>query len=82
MFRIKTGAVHKYLNSYSLKNYTPNYYKEALKLVDFWNYETFGDLNEAYSNVFQKLMDYWQNCSLEKQASEKKYSKIVIWQER
>ena len=31
--RIKTGGAHKYLNFHSLKNYTADYYKEALKQV-------------------------------------------------
>ena len=55
--RIKTGGAHKYLNLRSLKNYTADYYKEALKQIDFPNYENFGDVNEAYSNFFQKLID-------------------------
>ena len=54
--RIKTGGAHKYLNFRSLKNYTSDYYKEALKQIDFPNYENVGDVNEAYSNFFQKLM--------------------------
>ena len=39
-----------------MKHYTTDYYKEALKQIDFPNYEHFGDVNEAYSNFFQKLM--------------------------
>ena len=54
--RIKTGGVNKYLNFCSLKNYTADYYKDSIKQVDFPNYEHFGDVNEAYSNFFQKLM--------------------------
>ena len=54
--RIKTGGAHKYLNFCSSKNYTTDYYKEALKQIGFPNYENFGDVNEAYSNFFQKLM--------------------------
>ena len=54
--RIKTGGAHKHLNFRSLKNYTADYYKEALKQIDFPNYENFGDVNEAYSNFFQKLI--------------------------
>ena len=46
--RIKTGGAHKYLDFRSLKNYTTDYYKEALKQTDFPNYENFGDVNEAY----------------------------------
>ena len=33
-----------------------DFYKEALQQVDFQNYKSFGDVNEAYSNFFQKLM--------------------------
>ena len=54
--RIKTAGAHKYLNFRSLKNYTTDYYREALEQVDFPNYESFGDVNEAYLNFFQKLM--------------------------
>ena len=45
-----------------MKNYTTDYYKKALKQVDFPNYENFGDINEAYSNFFHQLLSYWQNC--------------------
>ena len=54
--KIKTGGHHKYLNFHSLKNYTADYYKETLKQVDFPNYENFRDVNDGYSNFFQKLM--------------------------
>ena len=54
--KIETGGHHKYLNFHLLKNYTADYYKETLKQVHFPNYENFGDVNEAYSNFFQKLM--------------------------
>ena len=37
-------------------SYTADYYKEALKQIGFPNYENFGDVNEAFSNFFQKLM--------------------------
>ena len=39
-----------------MKSYTADYYKEALQRIDFSNYENFGDVNEVYSNFFQKLM--------------------------
>ena len=41
--RVKLSGVQKYLNFCSLtsKNYTTNYYEEALKQVDFPNYENF-----------------------------------------
>ena len=50
--------------------------KKSLREV---NYENVGDVNEAYSDFFQKLMSYWQNRSLWKQASERKCSKMVWW---
>ena len=53
--RIKTGGAHKCLNFRSLKNYIADYHKEVLKQTDFLNYEKVGDVNEAYSNFFQKL---------------------------
>ena len=39
-----------------MKNYTADYYKGALKQVDFPNYENFGDVKEAYSNFFLGLI--------------------------
>ena len=54
--RIKICGVHEYLNFCSLKNYTTNYHKEALKQVDFPNHENVSDINEDYSNFFQKFM--------------------------
>ena len=54
--RLKTGGIHKYLNFRSFKNYTVDSYKEGLKQLDFPNYETFDDVNFAYSKFFQKIM--------------------------
>ena len=39
-----------------MKNYTVDYYKDALKQVDLPNYENFGDVTEVCSNFFQKLV--------------------------
>ena len=47
---MKTGGAHKYLNFCSLKNCTTDYYKEAFQTSKIF------DVNEAYSNLFQKLM--------------------------
>ena len=44
------------MNFYSFKNYIVYSYEEALKQIDFPNYETFDDVNGAYSNFFQKIM--------------------------
>ena len=40
----------------SFKKYTIDAYKDALKKVNFPNYKLFNDINEAYSNFFQKIM--------------------------
>ena len=37
------------------KKYSVDPYKDALKKVNFPNYELFNDVNEAYSNFFQKI---------------------------
>ena len=39
----------------SFKKYTVDAYKDALKKVNFPNYKLFSDVNEAYSNFFQKI---------------------------
>ena len=44
------------MNFCSFKNFTVDSYKEALKQLDFPNYETFDDVNGAYSKFFQKIM--------------------------
>ena len=53
--KIKTGGVHKHITFRSFKKYTVDAYKDALKKVNFPNYELFNDVNEAYSNFFQKI---------------------------
>ena len=37
------------------KKYTVDAYKDALKKANFPNYKQFNDVNEAYSNFFQKI---------------------------
>ena len=39
-----------------LKNYAVDAYNNALKKINFPNYEYFEDVNRAYSDFFQKLM--------------------------
>ena len=53
--KIKTGGVHKHITFRSFKKYTVDAYKDALNKVNFPNYELFNDVNEAYSNFFQKI---------------------------
>ena len=58
--RSKTGGAQKYFNFHSLKNYTADCYREALKHIDFPNYKNFGDVNEVDSNltVIDKIASY------------------------
>ena len=58
--------MHNYLNLRSLKNYTIDSYKEALKQLNFPNYETFDDVNGTYSNFFQKIMTVIDKIALYK----------------
>ena len=53
--KIKTGGVHKHITFRSFKKYTVDAYKDALKKVNFPDYKLFNDVNEAYSNFFQKI---------------------------
>ena len=51
----KTGGVHKHITFHSFKKYTVDAYKDALNKINFPNYELLDDVNEAYSNFFQKI---------------------------
>ena len=46
--RIKTGGAHKKIKSCLLKNYTVDAYKNALRKMNFPNYEYFEYVNQAY----------------------------------
>ena len=52
--KIKTGD-QKIINSRSLKNYSPEIFEEALKDLDFPNYENFIDIDIAYTDFTDKL---------------------------
>ena len=54
LIKSKQG-VHKHITFRSFKKYTVDAYKDALKKVNFLNYELFNGVNEAYSNFFQKV---------------------------
>ena len=53
--KIKTWGVHKHITFRSFKKYIVDAYKDARKKVNFPNYKPFNDVNEAYSNFFQKI---------------------------
>ena len=54
--RIKRGC-HKQKTFRSFKNYTIDGYEKALVNVNFSEYKKFDDVNYAYSNFIQKLME-------------------------
>ena len=61
--RTKVGT-HKQITFWSLKNYPPEAYKEALGKVYFPDYEKFSDENKAYENFVQKLMSVIDKLTL------------------
>ena len=72
--RVKTRGVHKIIRFCSRKNYAVDAYKNALKKINFPNYEYFEDVNRAYSDFFQKLMTVIDNVAPCKTKSQRKYS--------
>ena len=61
--RVKTRGVHKIIRFCSRKNYAVDAYKNALKKINFPNYEYFEDVNRAYSDFFQKLRSVIDNIA-------------------
>ena len=55
--------MHKKIRFRSLKNYAVDAYINALKKINFPNYEYFEDVNRAYSDFFQKLMTVIDNVA-------------------
>ena len=62
--KIKTGVVHKNITFRLFKKYTFDVYKDALKKLNFTNYKLFNDVNEAYSNFFQKIKTVIDNIAI------------------
>ena len=54
--RIKRGG-HKQITFHSFKNYTINGYEKALVKIDFPEYKKYDNVNDAYPNFIQKLME-------------------------
>ena len=55
--------MHKKIRFRSLKNYAVDAYINALKKINFPNYEYFEDVNWAYPDFFQKLMTVTNNVA-------------------
>ena len=60
--RIKSYC-HKQVTFYSHKSYSPEIFEEALRKLDFPNYELFDDIDKAYQNFIQKVMTVIDNFS-------------------
>ena len=54
LVRNKSG-VQNFIESRSLKNYSVDVFESALKDLDFPNYETFTDIDAAYSDFIDKI---------------------------
>ena len=54
--RIKRGR-HKQIKFCSFKNYTIDGCEKVLVEINFPDYKTFDDVNDAYSNFIQRLME-------------------------
>ena len=58
----KTMTTHKFMKfRSSFKNYAVDAYKNALRKINFPNFEYSKDVNRMYSDFFQKLMAFIKN---------------------
>ena len=58
----KVGG-HKQISLRSFKNYTVDKYETALGKVTFPNYEKFHNINKAYNDFFQKMIEVVNNIA-------------------
>ena len=58
----KVGA-HKQISFRSFKNYSVDKYEKVLGKVKFPNYEKFHNINKAYNNFFQKMIEVVNNIA-------------------
>ena len=54
--RIKRGS-HKQIKFRSFKHYTADLFEQELSRLNFPNYQNFNDINEAYNDFIQKIMN-------------------------
>ena len=54
--RIKRGS-HKQIKFRSFKHYTDDLFEQELSRLNFPNYRNFNDINEAYNDFIQKIMN-------------------------
>ena len=60
---ITKSYCHKQNTFRSLKNYSPDIYEEALRKLSFPNYELFDDIDKAYENFIQEVMEVIDNLT-------------------
>ena len=58
----KVGG-HKQISFTSFKNYSVDKYKEVLGKVRFQNYEKYHNINKAYNDFFQKMIEVVNNIA-------------------
>ena len=58
----KVGS-HKQISFRSFKTYSTNEYEKALGKVTFPNYEKYHNINKAYNDFFQKLIEVVNNIT-------------------
>ena len=56
IYRIKRGS-HKQIKFRSFKHYTADLFEQELSKLNFPNYRNFNDINEAYNDFIQKIMN-------------------------
>ena len=61
--RIKIGSLYKKIKFRLLKNYATDTHKNALRKINFPNYEYSEDVNGGCSDFFQKLMTVIDNIA-------------------
>ena len=54
--RIKRGS-HKQIKFRSFKHYTVDLFEKELSKLNFPNYQNYNDINEAYNDFIQKIMN-------------------------
>ena len=89
--RIKIGG-HKQIKFCPFKNYTIDNYEKALVEINFCEYKNFENVNDAYLNFIQKLMEVIDKVAPVKNKRIKRNSqewldreiseKLIIWDKR
>ena len=75
--RIKKGG-HKQIKLRSFKNYAIDGYEETLIEFNFPDYTNFDNVNVAYSNFIQKLMEVINNVApVKNKKNQKGFSRMV-----